>query len=130
VIASGTLEQQAKQIQGKVVDLLVNERVSANQIPVLVPSTGHRNYYDMLERMALPPGCGWAVERSPEATEVGLETERRFKGLESDVVLWWLAGEVVGLSSDVRYVTLSQAKALLVLIGDAAACQSLLDVGE
>lgn len=119
---------QADAIAHRIVDLVSREGVRPDQIAVLVASSEKREFFALLSRHPLPRGGHWIDDALAKSGDVRFESVNRFKGLEADVVFLWLAEELdPERNREGMYVGVTRAKSLLVLVGTAGACQTLLD---
>ena len=115
---------QAGKINARVVDLIARQGVSPGDIAVLIVDAVRKaNYYAALGRLPLPKPATWLEEGARNDRTVLMDTVRRFKGLESPVViLWGLDGANWERSDELLYVGMSRAKSLLVVVGTSASC--------
>ena len=128
VIAAPSRGSQAKRLHAHLIGLVDQEKVRPEEIAVLVPSVGHKEYYQALVDRPLPAGSKWAFEEYGVGGGVRVETVHRFKGLEAMVVYMWGADTFSPkVDTETLYVTLSRAKSRLILVGDEARCRSVLD---
>ncbi len=119
-ISAPSVGSQADVIHAAIVRLLVQEKVEPRQIAVLVCGQPKCAYYDALKDKALPRGVAWSFEGAAVATGLRVDTVRRFKGLEADIVFLW--GVDTMPSSDrieTLYVGASRAKSRLNVVGRA-----------
>jgi hypothetical protein len=125
VIATPTIQQQAKKIHGKIVNLIVSEYVSPGDIAVLIlDNMNKKAYFDLLNNLPLPGAATWLEEDIKGPNNVLLETVHRFKGLESQIIFLWGLGNSFG-NNELLYVGLSRAKSLLYLVGTHEDCQQI-----
>lgn len=125
VIASPTIQQQAKKIHGEIVNLIANEYVSPGDITILViDNYNKKTYFDSLSNLPLPASASWLEEDIKSSNNVLLETVHRFKGLESQIVFLWGFGDNLD-KNELLYVGLSRAKSLLYLVGSDEDCQEI-----
>lgn len=130
-LVSPSLSSQATAIHAAVVNLLNREKVDAQRIAVLVCGEPKEAFYRAIERMPLPRACRWVVEGAAADRGVRLETVRRYKGLEADVVfLWGLDCLPARDERELLYVGISRAKSRLTLVGSSAACTHVLSAHE
>ncbi|OMH27845.1 hypothetical protein BGP75_22445 [Motiliproteus sp. MSK22-1] len=117
---------QAAKINARIVDLIANQGVSAGDITVLiVDALNKADYYSALQRLPLPKPAVWLQEGHRNANTVLMETVKRFKGLESPIViLWGLDAIDLSANDELLYVGMSRAKSLLVVVGTSATCAS------
>lgn len=124
-ITATSSKEQARKLHAKIVELLVNEQVNASQICVLVPSLGHSARYDELRTLPLPKPVTWDFEGAGGSNLLRVETVLRFKGLEADIVLWWIGDDARAFDNATRYVTISRAKSRLIIVGAEDACSGI-----
>lgn len=126
-IAAPRREIQAAKIHAKIVDLIARQEVSAGDITVLISDAMRKaDYYASLKRLPLPKPVRWLEEGTRNSNTVLIDTIRRFKGLESSVViLWGLDAIDRSRHEEILYVGMSRAKSLLIIVGSAATCASL-----
>lgn len=120
-----SIEEQAAHIAREVSRLVTREGVRPAQIVILVLGRPKNQFYDALTKHSLGKSTGWSIEvHDPE--RVLMETVKRFKGLEAEIVFLWLSP--VPNESDDReslYVGLSRAKSMLYVVGTESACIAL-----
>jgi hypothetical protein len=97
--------------------LIESDSVPANEIAVLVSTS---DYLSRLNAVSEIANAGFRACDSKAEDSPVLDTVRRFKGLEARVVLV-LADAALLERSDLPYVALSRARALLVILGEPAA---------
>lgn len=124
VIKSHSIESQAKQIARYVTRLIHDENVSPESIGVLVAGHPKERFYDLLRSEKLPRSVRWSREEHFQDESVLMDTVKRFKGLERDVVFLWLDQSSVGEDA-LMYVGISRAKSVLYLVGDGNFLNSL-----
>ncbi len=126
-LTSPSIATQAKAIHNEIVALMSQEGVSPDQIGVLVCGRPKRRYIEHLDKKPLPSKAAWRVEDADLQSGVWLDTVRRFKGLEVDVLyLWGLDTLPDEDRREELYVGLSRAKSQLVLVGTSEACEEVL----
>lgn len=121
-------DRQARKIKDFIRRLLVDERLPASSIVVLIADRQRRREYEKsLRAEALPAGAVWGdVDRRDQRT-VRVETVARFKGLEAEIlVLWGLDGLPDAERRETLYVGSSRAKSMLALCGGRAACERVM----
>ncbi len=73
--------------------------------------------------MPLPNPIKWGLEFIENKNEVLVDTVKRYKGLESEVVfLWSLDGAITNKLNDLIYIGASRAKSILYLVGREEIC--------
>jgi superfamily I DNA/RNA helicase len=125
-LSAPSIAAQAAAIHAAVVGLIDKEKVEASQISVMVCGQPKEQFYKLLEAAPLPRGSRWVVEGAAADRGVRLETVRRFKGLEADIVfLWGLDSLPARDEREVLYVGISRAKSRLTIVGTEEACRRL-----
>ncbi len=128
IIGAPSRGSQAKRLHAHLTRMIDQERVRPEDVAVLVPSVGHREYYRALSDRPLPSGSQWSIEEYGVSGGVRVDTFQRFKGLEAAVVYLWGADSFRPNSEqETLYVTLSRAKSRLILVGDEGRCKDLLE---
>ncbi len=120
------IKSQAARLAREVASFIGKERVAPEDIAVLVLSSkGKQIAYEAADAAFNKASIMLARQSHGQHGRVLIDTVRRFKGLEAAVVVIW-AHEAPEPESfrELRYVGLSRAKSLLVLLGQEA----LLDV--
>ena len=126
-LLSPSVSAQAGAIHAAVVALLDKEKVEPQRIAVLVCGEPKEQFYQAIERTPLPRGCRWVVEGAAADRGVRLETVRRFKGLEADIVYLWGADCLPARDQrEMLYVGTSRAKSRLIVVGSEEACTRVL----
>lgn len=127
MLTAPTAASQAEALHAAIVNLLVQERVHPRQIGVLVCGQPKEAFMSALRGRPLPRGVAWSFEGPALADGIRVDTVRRFKGLEADVVfLWGIDSVPTEDSKEILYVGISRAKSRLTLVGSAGACRELL----
>jgi superfamily I DNA and RNA helicase len=129
VIESPSVSSQAWKIQRFINKLLLQDKIAAKDIVILVCDAPNKGaYYDALSSLPLPLKLSWSIEDHHALSVILADTVRRFKGLEAHIIILWL-GES-GVSDEARevlYVGTSRAKSLLCLVGSSATCNRVLN---
>ncbi len=126
-IAGASLSAQARSLHARVTQLLDRENLRAEQIAILVCGEPKTNFYSLLLDYSLPRQAKWVVEGVAADNGVTVDTVRRFKGLEADVVFLWCADMLSrNDSAEVLYVGLSRAKSRLFVVGSKSSCANVL----
>jgi hypothetical protein len=127
-IHTDTLESEVKKINMEITNLITNEKVSPGSISVLLLNGEYKEiYYNMFEGLPLPKPAKLQIEWIQGANDVLVDTVKRYKGLESEVVfLCGLDGSENGALDDLIYVGTSRAKSLLYLVGKERICDSII----
>lgn len=119
---------QARSLHARVTQLLDREGLQAEQIAILVCGEPKSAYYSLIQSLSLPGRTKWAVEGVAADKGVRVDTVRRFKGLEAEFVfLWGLDAVARSDEQELLYVGLSRAKSRLVVVGDRAGCDRIVD---
>lgn len=125
-IVAGSAEAQAQKIHSLVTDLISKQELAPSDIAVLLASSDKDAFYRLLEGRSLPGNAKYLREYR-SANGVLLDTVKRFKGLETPVlILWGLDDTSPQRDKGTLYVGLSRAKARLWLVGTGAACSRVL----
>ncbi|OZG70934.1 hypothetical protein BTA51_23870 [Hahella sp. CCB-MM4] len=119
-------DAQAVKISSRIVDLVTRQGVPAGDITVLVGDALRKaDYYAALTRQTLPKPAIWLEEGIRSDNTVLIDTIKRFKGLESPIVILWGLDTIdLTRSIELLYVGMSRAKSLLVIVGTKATCTS------
>ena len=114
------LERQALSLQQKITDLLAKNEVKAQQIVVLIgDSYSKKQRYEIIRQLILPRGLQWGIEAGIQLDSILVDTVKRFKGLESEVVfIWGLPLTDLKELIEVLYVGASRAISDLTFVGD------------
>jgi len=117
LLANG-LNAQALAIQRKIVELLMTGGVAAEKIVVLVgDSQWKAEKYAALSELPLAAGAKWAIEQGIQGGKVLLDTVKRFKGLEAEVVfIWGMPARDSGDFDEVLYVGSTRAISDLTIV--------------
>ena len=116
--AGDRLDVQADQVSKAVEWLITAESVEREDIVVLVAGSKGA-CYDLL-RMRKPKSFTWAIEEGGQRRGVQVDTVARFKGLESHVVVLWIADLNSELPADeTLYVGTTRAKSVLVVVSSS-----------
>lgn len=123
---SANRNSQAAKINTKIVDLVSRQRVAPSDITVLIADAIRKSeYYETLRQLPLPKPATWLEEGERRDTTVLMDTVQRFKGLESPIVILW-GIDFINLTQneELRYVGISRAKSLLIVVGTSGACDA------
>ena len=117
------LDQQAKRIHHRIVELIVKEGVEPSDIAVLIADARHKQaFYSMLSQKPLPRPAVWLEEGMRSRNGILLDTVQRFKGLESAIVfLWGLEASLSKSHDELLYVGISRAKSVCYAVGPSSA---------
>ena len=122
-ITAPTLDLQAQKICRQITELVIQEHVSPSDISVLVVGEPKRDFFNALRSNPLPNQCvptfdTKASRHTPNSNELRVNTVKRFKGLESDIVfLWGFESAPKDVFEELMYVGLSRAKSILKVVG-------------
>jgi len=116
-VISPTIELQAKQIAKYVTQLIHDEGLAPESIAILVASQPKEHFYNLLGKETLPRPAKWSREEHFAVHGVLMDTVKRFKGLEREVIFLWLDQQAV-LNDTLMYVGISRAKSVLYVVGD------------
>lgn len=119
-----TLSAQAYAIQKVLNRLVIQERVPASDIAILVADPPNKaTYFDALCGLPLPAGLAWSQGDHYADRSVLVETVGRFKGLERGVVILWVDGRGAAEGgNEILYVGSSRAKSVLFVVGSPEGC--------
>ena len=118
VITESNQGKQFEKITRLLVDILTKKGVNSSQISVLIgDSLFKHSKYEMLRNFTLPNGIAWSIENGFKMNHVLVDTVKRFKGLEADIViLWGLPDSESNELQEVLYVGSSRAKSELIIV--------------
>ena len=120
LIAASNLEKQFEKISRVLVDILTKKGVTSSQIVILIGDNINKHTkYEMIRKFTLPNGITWSIENGFKVNHVLVDTVKRFKGLEADIVIvWGLPGFESNEIQEVLYVGSSRAKSELIIVTD------------
>jgi len=126
--ANGT-DAQAKSIGALLTRLLVDERISAHDIGILICDGSAKGEHERaLQALPLPKPARFGRLEDYGNHVVTVDTVARFKGLEREVIVLWGFDDAEPLRDrETLYVGISRAKAALYLCGTRAACARIVD---
>ena len=117
LIEATGVDQQAKKIKLLVSNLISKELVSPQDIAVLVLNERKDCYYRALQGTGNPVGAHWSFESLWKKLTVLVDTVKRFKGLESGIVILWGLEQVsCERDKELLYVSLSRARSRLFVV--------------
>jgi hypothetical protein len=123
--ANSDLATQAATIRRRVKELM-DAGVAAEDITVLIGMTDKGACYRALRTLKLAGKVRWAFEGHQQRDVVRVDSVRRFKGLESAVVVLWQPSPLKESErGETLYVGITRAKSLLVLVGASEAIEGL-----
>jgi hypothetical protein len=126
-LTAPSVSAQASALYAAIVRLLNQEGVVAGQIAVLVCGQPKEAYFEQLRGRPLPKGVSWSEEAPAVAKGLRVDTVRRFKGLEADIVfLWGIDAASIADERELLYVGMSRAKSRLTIVGTADRCEQLI----
>ena len=119
LIEGSNLERQVLSLQQIITDLLSKNEVKAQQIVVLIgDSYVKEDRYELIRNLVLPRGLRWGIEAGIQFGSILVDTVKRFKGLESEVVfIWGLPSADATDLTEVLYVGASRAISDLTFVG-------------
>lgn len=111
---------QAKKIHKEIKNLIQNESISVDDIAVLVIASPKNQYYQQLNNEIKNQNLiKFSFEEHNASSAVIVDTVKRFKGLERNVVFLWI-DDVTLASERELYVGISRAKSILYLVGNSS----------
>ena len=117
-ISARDIRSQAAEVRKVVSALVSDEKVSPEEIVVLVVADGKAHYYEALRQLPAPTGTRWSFELLWEPGAVLVDTARRFKGLEAAVVVLWGLDRLDDVRDrELKYVSLSRARSRVWAVG-------------
>jgi hypothetical protein len=116
-----TLLSQSILLHKRICALVTSEKVLPEQIAVLIGDGFTKaTRYKYLENLLLPRGIKWNKESGVRPDSILLETVKRFKGLESEIVFIWGLPPTGDFDFDeVLYVGATRAVSDLTFVVDA-----------
>ena len=123
-IAAASLEAQATKIHALVLNLLLKEGVTNDQLVVLIDGRKYNSINKLLTNKPLSKPYSWKTSTQIKSSnQIIIETIGRFKGLESDiVVLWGIDNLDKEADREIFYVATSRAKSRLLIAATDATC--------
>jgi len=123
--AGPDLTLQADTIRRRVIELM-DAGIEPQDIAVLVGCADKDACYRALLGMKLPKHVRWAFEGHQQNRAIRVDSVRRFKGLESAVVILWQPSPIIDSERcETLYVGMTRAKSLLILIGEPESLEGL-----
>jgi hypothetical protein len=118
IIMESNQDKQLEKITRLLVDILTKKGVNSSQVVVLIgDNLVKHSKYEMLRNFTLPNGIVWSIENGFKVNHVLVDTVKRFKGLEADIViLWGLPDSESKELQEVLYVGSSRAKSELIIV--------------
>ena len=117
-VEAHSVASQSKKIAREITRLIHDEGVDPESIAVLVAGAPKEVFYDLLRNEPLPRPAKWSREEHFQEDSVLIDTVRRFKGLERDVIFLWV-DEPTAMNAKQMYVGISRAKSILYVIGNS-----------
>ena len=113
-IINSNIEEQASLIDRKVAQLINEEGIEAKDISVIVLDN-----YDTAKKLLEKSRNkkNWAFKALSPQNKVLVETAKRFKGLESNIIFLWIL-DSSNMSDKMLYVSISRARFRLFIVGD------------
>jgi len=116
-IVAPSVAAQAKKLHAQLVKLIQHEKVKPENITILTIQDPAQAYFDLLKSMPLPQGIKWSFAKHDLRDTILIETAKRFKGLEADIIfLWGLDDLDERRNIELIYVALSRAKSRLYVV--------------
>ena len=116
------INHQARSIVNRISDLVLQGNVRPEQIVVLIGNSIFKEFcYSALKASGTPSGTAWNIEGGFKKGSVLIETVKRFKGLEAEVVfLWTLPDRDSAEFPEVVYVGATRACADLTVVATSS----------
>lgn len=114
-------QKQFEGITRILVDLLTKKGVRPSQIALLIgDNLNKHSKYALLGNFILPSGVRWSIENGFKMNHLLVDTVKRFKGLEADIVIVWGLPHLDSNDfQEVLYVGSSRAKSELIIVSDS-----------
>ena len=127
-LMSETIKDQANQICSYVSQLIIQEKVPASAITVLICNSAKKvEHTKILKTCTSAKKLTWKNLNTLHLHGVLIETVARFKGLESEIiVLWGIEDLSEEITTETLYVGASRAKSILVVSGTKEALGKIL----
>lgn len=127
LIAETSTEKQYGKLTNALVEILTKKSIKPSQVAVLIGDNfNKRAKYEMLSQFNLPNGISWSIENGFKPNHLLVDTVKRFKGLEADIVIvWGLPERESNELREVLYVGASRAKSELIFVSDPKAIANL-----
>lgn len=127
-VHASDIDNQRRSIGALLAKLLVEEKISAHQIAILLCNANQRNACERaLKTVSLPKGTEFGRLEDYGEDIVTVDTVARFKGLERDVIILWAFEDCsADRDRETLYVGMSRAKSVLYLCGSREACRTVL----
>jgi hypothetical protein len=123
---AASITSQATTIHSLIVNLLSKEGILPSQVAVLVCGQPKSSYFDAICQKPLPRGASWSIEGPAASNGVRLDTVRRFKGLEADIVfLWGVDSMPADQMTETLYIGSSRAKSKLCVVGNKVSISTM-----
>lgn len=121
LVSASTLDREFEKVSRILVELLSKTGVESTQIALLIgDNINKHSKYEMLRNFKLPAGISWSIENGFKRNSLLVDTVKRFKGLEADIVVVWGLPHFDNQDyKEVLYVGSSRAKSELILVADA-----------
>jgi hypothetical protein len=113
-IIDSSIEKQASLMDRKVAQLIKEEGIKPKDISIIVMD----NFYKVKELLEKSRNNKlWAFKEFSPQKKVLVETAKRFKGLESNIIFLWIL-DSSNMSEKMLYVSISRARFRLFIVGD------------
>jgi len=113
-IIDSSIEKQAIIIDKKVAQLINEEGIKPKEISVIVMS----DFYKAEELLSKSRNKKlWAFKEFSPKDKVLVETAKRFKGLESNIIFLWILNSS-NMNNKMLYISISRARFRLFIVGD------------
>ena len=127
IIEGVDVNHQAKSIVSRMSDLIAQGNVKPEQIVVLIGNSLDKEIcYSALKASGTPTGTAWNIEGGFKKDAVLIETVKRFKGLEAEVVFLWTLPDRESVEfAEVVYVGATRACADLTIVATSSEIEAL-----
>lgn len=113
-VTLNSLEQQVREIDKIVSRLINNDGIDPKDIAVIVMG----NYFEAESLLKSSKNNKlWAYKEFSPKTKVLVETAKRFKGLEANIIILWITSSEA-MDEKLLYVSISRARFRLWIVGD------------
>lgn len=116
-IIANNIQAQCEKIFNCIFKLVKDEKIKPESIAILVANDSKEFYYDTIKNNTAYQSKMWSFEEHYKTNTILVDTARRFKGLERDIIFLWVSQDTV-IDETLMYVGISRAKSIIYIIGD------------